>query len=435
VSRLGDLCVMGCMVLTAAAAQAQSVASGAVPTLTLQQAEDLALRNQPQIAGEELRARAVRQQVNEARSSFLPTANFAASGTMVADTGTAVAAGALTTSSLSDRFAYGGSVSQMVTDFGRAHALVGAARSRAEQQEEFLTFTRAQVRLAVRHAYYNVLGAEAVLRAAKEAEANREVISRQIGTLAQSELRSTVDVSFAKVLESEAKLAVFQAESLVEQGRSRLATVMGEENIVAAKLVEPTLPTAMSASANEMLPTAITDRADLQVARSAQAAAEEFAKAEQRLSYPSLNAVGAAGELPYHDHTLHNDYAAAGFNLTIPVFNGGLFAARREEARLAAQARAKDVETTMLGVKEQVRDTWYQADEAYRSLDVSDQLVAQSREALRLAQARYDNALGSIVELNEAQLHETSAEISAASAKYTYLSRRAELDFAAGLLN
>jgi outer membrane protein len=54
---------------------------------------------------------------------------------------------------------------------------------------------------------------------------------------------------------------------------------------------------------------------------------------------------------------------------------------------------------------------------------------------LRLAQDRYNAGLGSIVELNEAQLNETSAEIEAADATYSYLSRRAELDFAAGLLN
>lgn len=88
-----------------------------------------------------------------------------------------------------------------------------------------------------------------------------------------------------------------------------------------------------------------------------------------------------------------------------------------------------------LEVNEQVRDTWYQANEAYRSLDVSARLVAQSREALRLAQARYEAGLGSIVELNEAQLSETSAEIAAAGANYAYLTRRAELDYAAGLLN
>ncbi len=93
------------------------------------------------------------------------------------------------------------------------------------------------------------------------------------------------------------------------------------------------------------------------------------------------------------------------------------------------------MEELKLEVSEQVRDAWYSADEAHQSLDVTARLVAQSKEALRLAQDRYDTGLGSIVELNEAQLNETSAEISAADATYTYLSRRAELDFAAGLLN
>jgi len=59
---------------------------------------------------------------------------------------------------------------------------------------------------------------------------------------------------------------------------------------------------------------------------------------------------------------------------------------------------------------------------------------AQGSKALRLAQARYNNALGSIVELNQAQLNQTSAEIASAAAKYDYLSRRATLDYATGAL-
>ena len=59
-------------------------------------------------------------------------------------------------------------------------------------------------------------------------------------------------------------------------------------------------------------------------------------------------------------------------------------------------------------------------------------MVAQANEALRLAQARYDNALGSIVELNTAQLNQTAAEIAAATAKYDYLSRAGRARFRDG---
>ncbi len=404
--------------------------------LTLDQAESIAVANQPRLLAAQLRARASAERIRQARSGLLPTVQFNATGALVADTGTATAAGNITTSSLSDRFAYGGSLAQLVTDFGRTSALVNSTRDTAAAQNSLATLTRAQVRLNVREAYFRVLGAEAVLRAAKAAQSNRQLVSRQLGALAQSELRSTLDVNFAKVLESEADLAVVRAESEVAQERSRLATAMGASQPISTALtdVSPTgdgLPPAPDALQHQ----ALAQRADLGAAQSEEKASKEFALSEKRLSYPSLNVLGAAGQIPYHDHTLHDDYAAAGFNLSIPVFNGNLFAARRAEAELESQARTRDTQELRLQVSEQVRESWYRADEAFRSLDVTARLVAQSKEALRLAQDRYEAGLGSIVELNEAQLNETSAEISAADANYTYLARRTELDFAAGLLN
>ena len=424
-------------VLLAGASCAQSVSNSATPqVLTLDQAETTALANQPRMLAAQLRARASSERIRQARAGLFPMVGFNASGVRVADTGTATAAGNLTTSSLSDRFAYGGSLAQLVTDFGRTSALIGSARSDAEAQNDIATLTRAQVRLNVREAFYQVLGAEAVLRSAQAAQANRQLISRQLSALAQSQLRSTLDVNFADVLESQAELAVVRARSMVGQQRARLATAMGLQQPVAASLAEVTASNdALPPAPDDLLKEAQNQRADLNAVEAQQHAAQQFATSEKRLSYPTLNVLGAAGDIPFHDHTLHDSYAAVGFNLNIPVFNGGLFAARRAEAELEASARSRDVQELKLEVSQQVRDAWYQADEACRSLDITARLVAQSKEALHLAQDRYEAGLGSIVELNEAQLNETSAEISAADATYTYLSRRAELDFAAGLLN
>src|ERR1700734_1283794 len=179
----------------------------AATTLTIAQAESIAVANQPRLLAAQLRTRAAVQRVREARSGLFPTVAFNATGVAVADTGTSTAAGALTTSSISDRFAYGGNLVQLVTDFGRTSALVGAQRSLADAQKDLTTLTAAQIRLNVRSAYFQVMGAEAVLHAAREAQGNRQLIVRQISALAGSQLRSTLDVSFASVLESEAELA------------------------------------------------------------------------------------------------------------------------------------------------------------------------------------------------------------------------------------
>lgn len=428
--------VFAAMALLSPLMHAQGSTATQTQSLTLAQAEAVALANQPRMLAAQQRAQAVAEQIREARSKFLPTVGFNATGAQVADPDTATAAGNITTSSISDRFAYGGNLTQLITDFGRTSALVGEARDQAAAQQDIAVFSRAQVRLSVREAYYQVLGAEAVLRAAQAAQANRQLVARQLSELAQSQLRSTLDVQFANVLVSEAALAVVRARSMVAQDRAHLATAMGLQKPVSGTLSDVTPASQpLPPDPDDLLQQAQSQRADLQAAKAQQSAAKHFASAERRLSYPTLNVLAAAGQIPFHDYTLHDNYAVAGFNLSIPVFNGGLFAAQRAQAAHEASAATHDTQQLRLDVSEQVRDAWYRANEAYQSIDVTARLVSESKEALRLAQDRYSAGLGSIVELNEAQLNETSAEIEAANAVYTYLTRRAQLDFAAGQLN
>ncbi|RRA49159.1 TolC family protein [Acidipila sp. EB88] len=395
----------------------------------------MALRKQPMLQAAQFRARAQRERIREQSAARLPTIVMNATGSLVADTGTSTAAGALTTSSLSDRFAYGGTLVQLVTDFGRTSSLISSERSETQAANDRTILTQAAIRLSVRDAYFQVLGAEAVLHAAEEARRNRALIYHQVSELAASQLRSTLDVNFAGVLESQAELAVVQARSLVEQQRARLGTAMGNQQAVTAPLVAEALPSDLPATVTMLLAEADTQRADLQAARAEQMAAKEFSKAQTRLNYPTLDALGSAGQIPFHDHTLQGNYAAAGFNLRVPIFNGGLFHAQQAEAALNASARERDTREQQLEVSQQVQTTWIAAQEAFQSIAVTRRLVEQSREAFRLAKARYDAGLGSIVELNEAQLNQTSAEISVADATFTYLSRRALLDYATGQLN
>ena len=81
-----------------------------------------------------------------------------------------------------------------------------------------------------------------------------------------------------------------------------------------------------------------------------------------------------------------------------------------------------------------MRVAWLNANTALQRLGVTAELLQQATQALDLAQARYDLGLGSIVELSQAQLNKTSAEIVSTSAKYEYQIQRAVLDYQTGAL-
>ena len=62
------------------------------------------------------------------------------------------------------------------------------------------------------------------------------------------------------------------------------------------------------------------------------------------------------------------------------------------------------------------------------------QLLDQAEKALDLAQQRYHLGLGSIVELSQADLSKTAAEIESARAKYDYQTQTAVLNYQTGKL-
>jgi outer membrane protein len=67
-------------------------------------------------------------------------------------------------------------------------------------------------------------------------------------------------------------------------------------------------------------------------------------------------------------------------------------------------------------------------------MDVTAQFLRQAALALDLAQGRYNLGLSSIIELTQAQLNLTEAEIENLSAKYDYQTQYAALQFTIGAL-
>ena len=71
-------------------------------------------------------------------------------------------------------------------------------------------------------------------------------------------------------------------------------------------------------------------------------------------------------------------------------------------------------------ISRDVRTSWLAANTSFDRVTVSEQLLAQANLALDLAQTRYKLGLSSIVELSQAQLQQTQAEIGSAQAEFDY---------------
>jgi outer membrane protein len=176
-------------------------------------------------------------------------------------------------------------------------------------------------------------------------------------------------------------------------------------------------------------------RPDLLAARDDRDAAVRFAKAEQAAHYPTISAQGGTGVSPARvESELPETYGAVGFNVSVPVFTGGLLTARAREASLRAQAAEKMLQDQETEAARDVYNAWFDAKTAYLAIGLSDQLVTSSQQAFQLAQARYQIGTSSIVEVSQAELQQIQAQITGATARFDYQVRRRALDFQRGIL-
>lgn len=376
-------------------------------------------------------AQAAGQIAAEARSATQPAFVGNVTGAGAAD-GSRIAAGGLNNSAIYDRFASGLNASQLVTDFGRTRNLIESAKLRAQAENQNTEVTKTDVLLETDRDYFAVLRAQAVLTVAQQTVTQRQVVADQINALAKAKLKSDLDVSFAEVNLSEAKLTLSDTKNEYDSALTSLSYVLGYGTKQEFELADEPLPENLPSDLNHLITQAIRKRPELASLRLQQESAQRFAAAEHDLMYPTISTVASLGYTPAHVDALQNRWAAAGLNISIPILNGRLFLARRSEAEFRVQAAEQRIKEYENRVARDVRVAYLNVVNALDRVGITQQLVAQARLGLDLAQARYDLGLGTIVELSQAQLNQTSAEIAGARARYDYQTQRAILAYQAG---
>lgn len=420
----------------AASALAQPDTNTAAPVvLTLADAEKLALQNHPQIAAADYRALAAQEASKEARAGYFPDANLYADAVGAGDEGTRIMVGGLNNPSIYDRAAGGLQISQLITDFGRTANLAASSKFQAQAASENASTTREQVLLRVDLDYFNTLEAQAVLRIAQKTLDTRQVLLDQVSMLASNKLKSELDVSFAQVAVQQSKLLLQEARNNERAAMTSLSTALGDREPREFKLVEAA-PAAMAGTndVSQLVETALENRPELLGLRADLTAATHYARSQRDSRLPTVSALGVAGVAPTHDSHLPDNYLAGGIQLSLPLFAGGLYTARQREAELKAQADAKLLTAAENNIVRDVHIAWLNLNNAREQLATTEDLVQTAAEAYDLARSRYKIGSSSIVELSQAQLNLTSAQITEANARFNAFMKQSNLSYQLGML-
>jgi outer membrane protein len=417
-----------------APAPADAPAADQHPRLTRADAEKLAIKNNPRVSAAHLLTLAQHQVVRETRAAELPTltGNITA---VDAENGSRISAGTLTVSRMVEHAGAGGNLSQLITDFGKTRNLVAFSKLQEKAQTASALATNEDIVLVADQAFFNALQSQALLKVADQNVATRQTTETQISELTRNKIKSTLDLSFADVNLSQAKLLQLDAQGNVDSTMAALDAVLGLDHQVTYELVDDNDQlSAPPADADQLLQFALQQRPDLQALDLSHQAAVKFSHAERDQMLPTISAAGTAGGVPVRPGEYYTSswWGGVGVNMSIPVFNGSLYSAQAKEASIRAQAASEQSRDLRDRIVRDVRTAWLTANTAYQRVSVTAELLNQANLALKLAQTRYKMGLSSIVELSQAQFQQTDAAIGNTDAQYQYRLALATLNYQIG---
>lgn len=404
------------------------------PDLTREEAEQEAIKHNPHISVAALVARAQTEHVRVTRSALYPALNGDLTG-VDAQEASRISSGSLTASRLLYHVGAGVQLDQLITDFGRTRNLIASSSFEAKAADQRSQATRDDIVLATDMAFYRALRAQATLMVAESTVKARKDVTDQVSAMTASKLKSTLDQSFAEVNLSQAQMFYLDAQNEYEASIASLNELLGTTNDTHYDLVDDkALPQPIAPTADAVIAMALQQRPDLIALADMHEADVRFAHAQRDQLLPTVSGLGVVGVTPVGSKQYFTDswYGAAGVNIALPIFNGFKFHAEAAEADLRAQASDEHHRALVDQVVRDVRTAWLTAQSAQQRMSVSAQLLKQANVALDLANTRYQLGLSSIVELSQAQLQQTQAQIDDANARFEYEQDLAALRFESG---
>jgi outer membrane protein TolC len=401
--------------------------------LTLEQAINLALKQNHSVHLRSLSVEQMQNRKDEARSDYLPQIKTNGSVLHVTElAGVDIPAGALgsypstgpipATSLFVGQggltgYTGGVGLEQPLTQLFRIHQANVATKQDLLVAKTQLDQTQDAIALQVRQLYYNILINQEKLKASQEQLAAAQIKDEE----SQSDVArgNALEIS---TLQSKAAILQAQQESLTLrlQGndlRRQLANVLGLPVETPIDLdPRSTAITLDIPSRSDAIRIALDQNQDLKAARQTLVKAQAGLAAARDAYIPDVTALSRYSYQSGVPLLVHN-FGTFGFSLSYDLFDGGRREAKVREARSEVHYAEVAVDKLQSETEVQVQGIYDKVDEFRQMVEVAGQVVKVRTEAARLADRQFEQtaALSSARSQNHADLASATASLLEAS--------------------
>jgi outer membrane protein len=423
--------------------------------LSLQQAVQTALRNQPNVVAARGLQEAAEGRVEEARAGYLPqvtvtgsyertTGNFATrpgvlptslTSGMGGGTGTMVMAGATPISwdPKYNFFQLNAGASQLLYDFGQTSnrwAAAGASRDAAADNTHTATL---QTLVNVRRAYFAARANRDLVAVAEETVRNQEKHVEQTQAFVRTGIQPDINLATVLTALANAKVQLVTARNNFAVAEAQLSQAMGVSVSESYTLSDEQMPPIAGEDGDSVALVAHAEKNRPELANlAAQRHAQELTISSVKGAYgPSLSAIANISEVGVAANSLAPNWYV-GLGLTWNILQGGLTRGQVREAKGTLENLAGQEQALRLQVQVDVEQGRLGVQAAKATISAADEAVLNARSQLTLAEKRYEHGLGNAVELSDAQVAYTTAEAQVVQSKFNLAAARAQLLAALG---
>ncbi len=422
------LMLMFLSLLFSGEASRSTPAEAAPAVMSLEECIETALLRHPDLAAGRAGVVASEARAGQTRTGFYPSIGFSTAFSERSSSGTGSSEGSWSSAI---------TLSQMVTDWGRTHAMLRRSLLDVAVKTLELETTRSDIVYEVTRSYFQLLKAGKELDVAEESLALNDERLEQAEAFFRVGRVSRYDVTAAQVTRSNANLALIRARTAQKEAMTALKAAMGLTDAVEFDIAgiddDPDPGTQGGFPSLEWaIGSALENRPDLIAYKVNTESAETSVLLAGLDNAPQLSLSGSYGW--GSADFWGQDTWRAGLTLSFPIYDGGLQREKKREARANLEGAQARLESYTQRVVSDVTSAWLAASDSAETVAAAAEGLQMALDNLEIAKGRYQVGVGSPLEVSDATRNYTEAKAAWYSALYDGMTARAALEKAMGVV-